>query len=95
MAVKARADTAKVSDVETTTTAYGAAGSLIVVLVWIYYTAAILYFGAEFTQAYANHFGVKIEPADYAVYVEQIERERDVAVIPTQEKVEGKRTASL
>ncbi len=75
--------------VETTTTAYGAAGSLIVILVWIYYTAAILYFGAEFTQAYANHFGVRIEPADYAVYVEQIERERDVAVIPTQEKVKA------
>lgn len=81
--------------VETTTTAYGAAGSLIVILVWIYYTSAILYFGAEFTQAYANHFGVRIEPADYAVYVEQIERERDVTVIPTQEKVEGNRTASL
>ncbi len=78
--------------VETTTTAYGAAGSLIVVLVWIYYTAAILYFGAEFTQAYANHFGVKIEPADYAVYVEQIEREREVAVIPTQEKIKETRT---
>ncbi|RIV22238.1 YihY/virulence factor BrkB family protein [Fibrisoma montanum] len=79
--------------VETTTTssAYGAAGSLIVILVWIYYTAAILYFGAEFTQAYANHFGVKIEPADYAVYVEQVERERDVAVIPTEHKIEGAR----
>lgn len=81
--------------VETTTSAYGAAGSLIVILIWIYYTAAILYFGAEFTQAYANHYGVKIEPADYAVYVEQIERERDVAVIPTQEKVGGSRTTSL
>ena len=77
--------------VETTTTAYGAAGSLIVVLVWIYYTAAILYFGAEFTQAYANHFGIRIEPADYAVYVEQIERERDVRVIPTQEKIQENR----
>lgn len=75
--------------VETTSTssAYGAAGSLIVILVWIYYTAAILYFGAEFTQAYANHFGVKIRPADYAVYVEQVERERDVDVIPTEQKM--------
>ncbi len=75
--------------VETTGTSstYGAAGSLIVILVWIYYTSAILYFGAEFTQAYANHFGIRIEPADYAVYVEQTERERDVAVIPTQQKV--------
>ena len=76
--------------IETTGTSstYGAAGSLIVVLVWIYYTAAILYFGAEFTQAYANHFGIKIRPADYAVYVEQTERERDVATIPTEQKAE-------
>ena len=74
-----------------TSSAYGAAGSLIVILIWIYYTAAILYFGAEFTQAYANHFGHRIEPADYAVYVEQIERERDVAVIPTEQKIEQNR----
>ena len=75
--------------IETTGTSstYGAAGALIVILIWIYYTSAILYFGAEFTQAYANHFGIKIEPADYAVYVEQTERERDVAVIPTEQKV--------
>lgn len=79
--------------IETTGTSstYGAAGSLIVILVWIYYTAAILYFGAEFTQAYANHFGIRIEPADYAVYVEQTERERDVAVIPTEQKIEENR----
>lgn len=79
--------------IETTSTSstYGAAGSLIVILLWIYYTAAILYFGAEFTQAYANHFGIRIEPADYAVYVEQTERERDVAVIPTEQKVEDAR----
>ena len=34
--------------------AYGAAGSIIVILVWIYYTSAILYIGAEFTQVYAE-----------------------------------------
>ncbi|WP_338868703.1 YihY/virulence factor BrkB family protein [Spirosoma sp. SC4-14] len=75
--------------IETTSTSstYGAAGSLIVILIWIYYTAAILYFGAEFTQAYANHLGVRIQPADYAVYVEQTERERNVAAIPTEQKV--------
>ena len=76
-------------DTTGTSSTYGAAGSLIVILTWIYYTAAILYFGAEFTQAYANHFGIKIEPADYAVYVEQTERERDVATIPTQQKVDA------
>ncbi|OIN59483.1 YihY/virulence factor BrkB family protein [Arsenicibacter rosenii] len=75
--------------IETTSTGstYGAAGSLIVILVWIYYTAAILYFGAEFTQAYANLYGIRIEPADYAVYVEQTEKERDVKVLPPQEHV--------
>ena len=82
--------------IETTSTssAYGAAGSLIVILTWIYYTAAILYFGAELTQAYANHFGIKIKPADYAVYIEQTEREREVATIPTEQKIaESKKNA--
>ena len=66
---------------------YGAAGSLIVILTWIYYTAAILYFGAEFTQAYANQFGIKIVPAEDAVYIEKIEREREVGQIPARRKV--------
>lgn len=72
--------------IETTGTAstYGAAGSIIVILVWIYYTSAILYFGAEFTQVYTEYTCGKIEPADYAVHVEQIERERNVAVLPPQ-----------
>lgn len=71
-----------------TSSTYGAAGSLVVLLTWIYYTAAILYFGAEFTLAYANHFGIRIEPAEHAVYIEQIERERNVKTIPTEQKVE-------
>lgn len=61
---------------------YGAAGSLIVILLWVYYTAIILYFGAEFTKTYAEYVGARIEPADYAVYVEEIEKEREVAVLP-------------
>ncbi len=36
---------------------YGAAGSVLVMLLWIYYSAQILYFGAEFTKIYANHYG--------------------------------------
>jgi membrane protein len=50
---------------------YGAAGSLIAILLWVYYTAAILYFGAEFTKAYVDFRGKRIEPAEYAVHVEQ------------------------
>ena len=63
---------------------FGAAGSLIVVLVWIYYTAVILYLGAEFTQVYAEDKGHHIEPADFAVAVIQKELEKDVDTLPKQ-----------
>lgn len=43
-----------------TASAYGAAGSFVVLLIWIYYSAQILFFGAEFTQVYANSYGSKI-----------------------------------
>lgn len=61
---------------------YGAAGSLIAILLWVYYTAAILYFGAEFTKAYVDFKGRRIEPADYAVYVERVEEEKHVEELP-------------
>jgi membrane protein len=48
---------------------YGAAGSIILVLVWIYYSAAILYFGAEFTKVYADTHGQKIIPYAYSVQI--------------------------
>lgn len=63
---------------------FGAAGSLIVILVWVYYTAAILYMGAEFTQVYAEYKGRPIEPAPYAVHIEQKETEKEVSVLPPQ-----------
>ncbi len=56
-------------------TAYGVAGSLITTLVWVYYSAQILLFGAEFTQVYANEFGSHIEPEPHAVRVEKKEVE--------------------
>ena len=43
--------------------AYGAAGSLVLVLLWVYYSAQILLYGAEFTQVYANRIGERIVPA--------------------------------
>ena len=64
--------------------AYGAAGSLIVILTWIYYTSAILYIGAEFTQVYAEASGSKIEPAEYAVAIKQTEVEMAVHKLPPQ-----------
>lgn len=48
---------------------YGAAGSIIVILVWVYYSSLILYFGAEFTKIYSIHHGTGIKPIDTAVFI--------------------------
>ncbi|MDB4973483.1 MAG: ribonuclease [Myxococcaceae bacterium] len=50
---------------------YGAAGSLIVLVIWVYYAAQILFMGAEFTQVYARHHGAAIEPSANAVASEE------------------------
>ncbi len=47
--------------------AYGAAGALLVLLVWVYYAAQLLFLGAEFTQAYARRYGSRIVPEPHAV----------------------------
>jgi len=48
---------------------YGAAGSVIIILVWVYYSAIILYFGAEFTKVYAHTHGQKIIPNSYSIQI--------------------------
>lgn len=50
--------------------AYGPAGSIVVLLIWIYYSSAIFFFGAELVQAYIEHRGRRIEPAAGAIRVE-------------------------
>ena len=55
--------------------AYGAASSLITLLLWVYYSAQILLFGAEFTQVYAQQAGRELEPSYYAIRVETTEIE--------------------
>jgi len=54
---------------------YGAAGSLIIILIWVYYSAAILYISTSFTKVYAAAKGENIKPSDHAVYVEEKEVE--------------------
>jgi len=49
--------------------AYGAAGSLVILLLWVYYSACIVFLGAEVTQAYANYSGERMEPSEYAEWV--------------------------
>jgi membrane protein len=56
---------------------YGAAGSLVILLLWVYYSAIILYIGAEFAKAWSTHKGSSIQPNDYAVSLTKIEVEKD------------------
>jgi len=51
------------------TTLYGAAGSIIIIMLWVYYSSIILYLGAEFTKVHANLYGRKIQPNEYAEWI--------------------------
>jgi len=51
------------------TSAFGAAGSIILLLLWVYYSAQIVFFGAEFTEVYAREMGAGIQPKEGAVPV--------------------------
>lgn len=50
---------------------YGAAGSLVALLIWIYYSCAILFYGVEFTKAYRNAQHLKVQPKETAVAVRE------------------------
>lgn len=65
---------------------YGAAGSLVVLLLWVYYSSVILYFGAEFTKAYAAKYGDPIHPSHYAVWVKNVEVEQESGSLKQQEQ---------
>jgi membrane protein len=56
---------------------YGAAGSLIVILIWIYYSAQILFFGAELTQVYTNKYGSRMKPAKDAEPITSSDRSEE------------------
>ncbi len=65
--------------------ACGAAGSLVVILVWLYYSAQILFLGVEFTQVYANQHGSEIRPADNAMRIVTERREVQEAEAPPEQ----------
>ncbi|HEX6847280.1 MAG TPA: YihY/virulence factor BrkB family protein [Chitinophagaceae bacterium] len=73
------------------TTAYGTTGSIIVVLLWVYCSAMILYFGAAFTRQYAIEMGSNIYPNKYAVWVETVEvaSKQPLSKTPDAKKVEA------
>lgn len=61
-------------------TVYGAAAFMAILVTWIYYSAIIIYIGAEFTEAWADHMGSKIFPDDFAVATKIIEVHEDKPV---------------
>jgi membrane protein len=65
--------------------AYGAAGAMVVILIWVYYSAQILFLGAEFTQVYANKYGSHIKPDKHAVAL--TEEARAEQGLPRKESV--------
>ena len=69
---------------------YGAAGSLVILLVWTYYSSLILYFGAEFTKAYAMKYGSPIYPNHYAVTIKQVEVETGEKSVQQKEETKDK-----
>lgn len=81
--------------------AYGAAGSLAILLVWVYYSAQILLFGAEFTQVYANKAGARIVPTHNAVAVDPNKAVSESPGVPAKDRtqprgsIDGQREPSL
>lgn len=69
------------------TSAYGAAGSLVLILLWVYYSAQIFLFGAEFTQVYARKYGSRVVPDEDAVWLTEGQRIQEGR--PSQETVEA------
>jgi membrane protein len=57
--------------------AYGAAGSLVIILIWVYYSTVIFLFGAELTSVYTEKTGSEIKPYQHAVKVQMVEVEKD------------------
>jgi membrane protein len=59
----------------TVLTTFGAAGSVVIILLWVYYSSTILFLGAEFTKVYTRHYGTPIQPDKNAVLLEKKEIE--------------------
>ncbi|MEX0721602.1 MAG: YihY/virulence factor BrkB family protein [Balneolaceae bacterium] len=69
---------------------YGAAGSIILIMLWTTYSALIMLFGAEFTRVYAKRHGVKIEPASHAEYIRSPKKKKPIQVEPESNEYEAK-----
>lgn len=52
---------------------YGAAGSVVALVVWVYYSSQLVFLGAEFTQVFARQYGVQIRPSKNAMFIDHAE----------------------
>lgn len=77
-----------------TVSVYGAAGSFVAILLWVYYSAQILFLGAEFTQVYANRFGAHIVPSAHAEFIDA-EDARSVTTEPQPELAKRGSSAAM
>ena len=71
--------------------AWGAAGALVIILVWIYYSAQIFFLGAEFTQVYTNKYGSRVRPEPDAEFVTDEARAQQ-GIEPEKGEKDGKKT---
>ncbi|WP_395043105.1 YihY/virulence factor BrkB family protein [Flavobacterium sp.] len=79
---------------------YGTAGSFVILMVWVYYSSVILYFGAEFSKCYAVKFASPIKPLEFAEIVQKVEitssketiqkADKEIKVIKKADKIEIK-----
>jgi len=72
-----------------TSSPYGAAGSVIIILMWVYCASVILFFGAEFTQVYAKQTGTKVVPGEFGAPV--TEKQRAAEGIPHKKTPPGQK----
>ena len=67
-------------------TIYGAAGSIVILMLWVYYSSVILYLGATFAKFYAIEFSTAIKPSEYAEIVKKVEVTSDSKSLQEEEK---------
>jgi membrane protein len=68
---------------------YSSAGSMVILMLWVYYSAIILYFGAEFTKAYALKREASIRPKNYAVTIEAVLSETNEPTVQDNEDLKS------
>jgi membrane protein len=66
----------------TIASAYGAAGSLVIILLWVYYSSQTLFLGAEFTRVWAKRFGCSFRPAPGAEFIKITESKDPHQIVP-------------